>query len=271
MTESAGGNSESPQAPKPEPKQEPKGQAGGFHRVVKAVNPLIERTKLDFEACRDVVGKLLSDQEVRVQRETQDKLKALAEQALKPHHPIERYRKALPCQANWDDMSGTDQYRVCGECKLFVYDFSGVELPEAMQIVFHRENKEHPTFFKRKDGRFLTSDCPIGAKRGKQTALVIVGVLLVVGIFIVLMMLAPPPRPAVTTATQPPAPVSTETPQAAEVSKGSFSAPVQPDIQAENAGDQAPSSSPTYTGPSTFATPTAHWKTRPVNAPNPQP
>jgi len=259
MTESAGGNSEPP--------QDPRSQGGGFQRIVKVMNPVIERTKLDFEACRDVVGKLLSDQEIRVQKETQDKLKALAAQVDKPPHPIEKYRKALPCQANWDDMSGTDQYRICGACKLFVYDFSSMELPAAMQIVFQRESKENPKFFKRKDGRFLTSDCPIGAKRGKQMALTIVGVLLVVGLLIVLVMSAPPPQPAVTSVQQPPAPA--RSPQSEVGSRASFSAPVQSNMQTGSSGGQAQFSSPSNLTPSIRKDPSAPWKTRPVNQPKP--
>ena len=38
--------------------------------------------------------------------------------------PLEQIRVASPCHANWDEMTGTDQARFCGQCRKNVYNLS---------------------------------------------------------------------------------------------------------------------------------------------------
>lgn len=88
-----------------------------------------------------------------------------------PLQPIKCWRKAAPCPGIWERMSGTDQYRLSEKCGHFVYDLTGMDLKEAQRLVFKREGKINPTFYRRADGCFLTSNCPIGVKSGRTMLL----------------------------------------------------------------------------------------------------
>ncbi|HEY9870206.1 MAG TPA: hypothetical protein V6D08_13650, partial [Candidatus Obscuribacterales bacterium] len=151
-----------------------------LQRAIKKIDPVITRTLVDLDACRQVVSRIVSDKEVQVK----EHLKKEGPQPTKPLQPVDAYRKATPCQAEWDGMSGTDQYRLCYRCKLFVYDFTKMDKSDAEHLVFKREGKTKPRFYRRRDGRFLTADCPVGVARGKKTASVVglIGVIIVAGI-----------------------------------------------------------------------------------------
>lgn len=175
-------------------------KTSGLQHIVNNINPIIKRTKIDLDACRSVVGKLIADKEVRVQEHQND----LAAAPQKLPQPVESYRKATPCGSLWDQMSGTDQYRLCAGCHMFVYDFTGVDKEEADLSVFKREGKQNACFYRREDGRFLTSDCPIGVKRGRETALKLVAAVLFVGVIIAVLCLVPHPQTSLTSGSQTP-------------------------------------------------------------------
>lgn len=59
-------------------------------------------------------------------------------------------------------MIGTDRKRFCGECKLNVYNLSGMSQQEAENLLLNSEGRLCVRFFKRADGTVLTKDCPIG-------------------------------------------------------------------------------------------------------------
>jgi hypothetical protein len=40
--------------------------------------------------------------------------------------PLNDLRIASPCSANWDEMVGDNRQRFCGDCKLNVYNLSGM-------------------------------------------------------------------------------------------------------------------------------------------------
>lgn len=59
-------------------------------------------------------------------------------------------------------MIGTDRKRFCGECKLNVYNLSGMSEVEAENLLLNSEGRLCVRFFKRADGTILTKDCPVG-------------------------------------------------------------------------------------------------------------
>jgi hypothetical protein len=79
-------------------------------------------------------------------------------------------RIASPCKSDWDQMYGDDRRRFCAECKLNVYNLSGMTRDEAERLVMNSEGRLCVRFFRRKDGTILTQDCPVGWKAVKKRA-----------------------------------------------------------------------------------------------------
>ncbi len=114
---------------------------------------------------------------------------------MKQFKPIDGYRKASSCKSRWEDMKGTEQVRFCEKCKLQVYNFSKMELPEAEAFIFQREGRKNATLYKRDDGKFLASDCPVG-RRQRQTRMVFAITSAVAALALVaLILIFPPPVP----------------------------------------------------------------------------
>jgi hypothetical protein len=80
---------------------------------------------------------------------------------------------ASPCSANWDEMYGNDRKRFCGDCKLNVYNLSGMSSDEAENLITSSEGRLCVRFYKRADGSVITRDCPVGWARVKQRARVL--------------------------------------------------------------------------------------------------
>jgi len=77
-------------------------------------------------------------------------------------NPLSHIRIASPCSQDWNEMIGTDRKRFCGECKLNVYNLSGMTSDEAENLLMNSEGRLCVRFFKRADGSVLTKDCPVG-------------------------------------------------------------------------------------------------------------
>lgn len=167
-----------------------------FREVIRKV----EKTRLDVEACAHVIVQAVAAKEEKVKDQR-------ATQTVEPLKQIERYRKATPCDALWENMSGTDKFRLCSQCGLNVYDFKGMDQVEAEELVFKREAAKSTSFYRRRDGRFLISDCPVAIKRAQTIIVSVVGSVVVVGgLLFWLLTLPPPPKPAIIAA-PPPVPV----------------------------------------------------------------
>ena len=50
----------------------------------------------------------------------------------------------------------------CQTCGLFVYDLDGVSATQAGDLTLAMEALPTPRFFRRRDGRYLTRNCPVG-------------------------------------------------------------------------------------------------------------
>jgi hypothetical protein len=59
-------------------------------------------------------------------------------------------------------MYGDERKRFCSDCKLNVYNLSGMTRREAENLVLNAEGRLCVRYFKRADGTVLTADCPVG-------------------------------------------------------------------------------------------------------------
>lgn len=83
-------------------------------------------------------------------------------------NPLKNVRIASPCPANWDEMYGDERRRFCGECKLNVYNLSGMTSYDAENLLRNSEGRLCVRFYQRSDGTILTQDCPVGWAKIKQ-------------------------------------------------------------------------------------------------------
>lgn len=153
------------------------------------INVIVEKTKLDHSALKDVVQRSFASQEIKVA----EQLKSQICEPFTPFQPIETYKMASRCTAKCTEAEGKQQVSFCEQCHLFTYDFSKMEQAEADELIFKQENKRNPILYKRQDGRFLTSDCPIGAKKKRNARIAIIGsTLAVISSFALLIMFVKP-------------------------------------------------------------------------------
>ncbi|MEP7148991.1 MAG: hypothetical protein ABI857_08915 [Acidobacteriota bacterium] len=83
-------------------------------------------------------------------------------------NPIKNLKIASPCSADWNAMRGDARKRFCSECKLNVYNLSGMTRYDAEHLLRLSEGKLCVRYFQRPDGTILTQDCPVGWARVKQ-------------------------------------------------------------------------------------------------------
>ena len=50
-------------------------------------------------------------------------------------NPLSNIKIASPCSQDWNEMIGTERKRFCGECKLNVYNLSGMSEQEAENLL----------------------------------------------------------------------------------------------------------------------------------------
>ncbi len=83
-------------------------------------------------------------------------------------NPLSNLKIASPCSQDWNAMIGDNRKRYCGECKLNVFNLSGMSKTEAENLVMNAEGRLCVRFYKRADGSVITEDCPVGWARIKQ-------------------------------------------------------------------------------------------------------
>ena len=83
-------------------------------------------------------------------------------------NPLANIRIASPCSADWNQMIGDERRRFCGECKLNVYNLSGMTRYDAENLLRVSEGRLCVRYFQRNDGTVLTADCPVGWAKVKQ-------------------------------------------------------------------------------------------------------
>ena len=82
--------------------------------------------------------------------------------------PLKNIKIASPCSSDWSEMYGDERKRFCGECKLNVYNLSGMTKDEAEALVMNAEGRLCVRFYRRADGSVITADCPVGWAKVKQ-------------------------------------------------------------------------------------------------------
>jgi len=83
-------------------------------------------------------------------------------------NPLSNIKIASPCAADWNEMMGNERRRFCAECKLNVYNLSGMSQREAENLLLNSEGRLCVRFYKRADGTILTKDCPVGWQAIRQ-------------------------------------------------------------------------------------------------------
>jgi hypothetical protein len=84
--------------------------------------------------------------------------------------PLNNIKIASPCSADWEGMYGNERKRFCGDCKLNVYNISGMTRKEAESLLEQSEGRLCVRYYRRADGTILTKDCPVGWARVKRRA-----------------------------------------------------------------------------------------------------
>lgn len=77
-------------------------------------------------------------------------------------NPLDNIRIASPCSADWNGMYGDERKRFCGDCKLNVYNLSGMTKADAEALVMNAEGRLCVRYYLRPDGSVITQDCPVG-------------------------------------------------------------------------------------------------------------
>ena len=83
---------------------------------------------------------------------------------------LDRVAVATPCTAKWEDMVGSDTARFCCICSKTVHDLSAMDAVDAEAFLAQYIDAapgEMPCtrFYRRADGRILTSECAPAARR----------------------------------------------------------------------------------------------------------
>ena len=83
-------------------------------------------------------------------------------------NPLEHVKVASPCPADWDAMIGNERVRFCGQCRLNVYNLSGMPKREAEALITNAEGRLCIRYYRRADGTILTENCPVGLRAIKR-------------------------------------------------------------------------------------------------------
>lgn len=65
---------------------------------------------------------------------------------------------ASPCNIGWENMTGDEKARQCGECNKTVYDTSAMTAEEVLAVV--QRNNVCLKLYRRADGTIIVDDCP---------------------------------------------------------------------------------------------------------------
>lgn len=64
-----------------------------------------------------------------------------------------------PCSNKWEEMTGDDRVRHCGECGKNVYDLSALTRKQAAALIAEKEGKLCGRLYRRPDGTLSTGEC----------------------------------------------------------------------------------------------------------------
>jgi len=125
-------------------------------------------------------------QKARIEKEIAERQK----QPVKLVEPIKAQKEVRSCPFSWtEDVSG-ERFKYCSKCQAPVYNLDGLDFGEAEKLIFKRENRKKFVIFRRPDGKFMTSDCPV-EKRKKQQFVGVIALcacLIIVVVSVLIMM-----------------------------------------------------------------------------------
>jgi hypothetical protein len=169
-------------APEPEPAATAKPKRQQF----------VAKTMLDHSILWDTVSKFEAKMEERVAEQLLER----ANEPVKPFIAIVCKKQATPCAFIWDGTETKERFRYCDLCKTPVYNFAGLEQPEADELIFQRENRRNATLYKRADGKYMTVNCPVEVKRKRDMIYMSVGgVFLAIAAIAIMVLMPRSPKP----------------------------------------------------------------------------
>jgi len=119
----------------------------------------------------------LSARKAALERELAETTQLVDEARARTSLPVlDRISVAAPCSVPWDAMTGDERVRHCDDCKLDVYNLSGMTRGEAEALIASRIGPLCVRFFRRADGTILTADCPTGVRRRRRRRLLVASV-----------------------------------------------------------------------------------------------
>jgi len=220
----------------------------------------VARTMLDTDLIREQLTESIQRMEALAEEEAKRK-------ALEPQPefiPIDKFEIATPCKWKWNDEEITGHVAYCELCGIQVYNFEGLQLPEAQKIIFQREGKNNPTLYKRKDGKFMTQDCPIETRKQKNIRTIVVAIIAFFLFFVILIPLLSPKTPIGGTPVEPtpsqPPPVQHQTHSTPEDSSGTSGPQSTGTQNAPQTGTQTGTAPSSSTAPQTAPSSSHHWE-----------
>lgn len=84
------------------------------------------------------------------------------------NNPLDNVRIASPCKVDWEQMTGNERVKFCGQCHLNVYNLSSMSRAEAEHLLVNSEGRLCVRYYRRTDGSILTKDCPVGLRAIKR-------------------------------------------------------------------------------------------------------
>lgn len=178
----------------PHDKENPEQDAEAKQGSVKPER-FVPKTMLDMDFLKESLSASVSRAEERL-------AESLAQKASVPPKQLltsDDFKIASPnCPFVWADNPDNPKERVkyCTECSAQIYNLTGFDMSESQSLIFKRENRNNATLYKREDGKFMTTDCPIALKKKKDKQMLIGGAALVLVLLVIMMVasfLAPQP------------------------------------------------------------------------------
>lgn len=174
--------------PHDEEKKQQEAQAAEAKQGSVKPERFIPKTMLDM----DFLKESLSASVVRAEERLAESIAQKAAEPPKQLLTADDYKIASPnCPFVWSENPDNPKERVkyCTNCSAQIYNLTGFDMGESQSLIFKRENRNNAPLYKREDGKFMTSDCPIALKKKKDKQMLIGGAALVL-ILLVIMVIA---------------------------------------------------------------------------------
>lgn len=185
---SAGANSN---RPNPETQADkPSSSTRNQKKRTRGTERFVAKTILDHSVLSEQLVKSHEKEKMKAAYIAQER----TQEPVREFHAVDSKKLASPCAWTWSESnSSKGRVRACEKCQTKVYDLSGMEMPEAEALIFKHESKNKFSLYKRSDGKFMTSDCPVQAQRKRNLILLcLTGALIIICVLAFMLMMPPP-------------------------------------------------------------------------------